>query len=539
MAGLSELIGQTLGQYRIVEQVGKGGMATVFKAYQPGLDRYVAVKVLAPFHAEQDGFNARFVREARAIANLHHPNILPVYDSGQERDYSFIVMRYVEGSRTLRDVMTGGLDLTRAADLIGQVAAALDHAHARGIIHRDVKPNNVLMDGDWALLSDFGLAKMTEPVTTLTGPGVGLGTPAYMSPEQGQALPLNHRSDIYSLGVVLFEMLTGQIPHNAETPFAIILKRITEPLPLPRSLNPTIPEPVERALLKALANNPDDRFDSAGAMALAVRAGLRGLPPAEVLSPAAPATPSAQPPFGSAQPPLESAPTAPDAPAGPSAQPPPGNAQPPLGTALVTQPDAAATPSKGTVTVPAWAKPAAAKAGKVTLKTLGWLLRAVGPIVIVILAALAALLVLGVFGASTLLEKGIAGAAWVPIYPDQDIVYSQDEATQAAMAGARLYLPGSVEVSGVDFVSPDRIYVQATLFGTPTMLECTLTSQQGTLEFGLERIGDTRLYLLGSILSGGINRGLKTMLQQRSLEVERLLISDFGITVRYKSTAAP
>jgi hypothetical protein len=509
MAGLSELIGQTLGQYRIVEQIGKGGMATVFKAYQPGLDRYVAVKVLAPIHAEQAGFNARFGREARAIANLHHPNILPVYDSGQERDYSFIAMRYVDGSRTLRDVMADGPDLARAADLIGQVAAALDHAHARGIIHRDVKPSNVLMDGDWALLSDFGLAKMTEPVTTLTGPGVGLGTPAYMSPEQGQALPLNYRSDIYSLGVVLFEMLTGQIPHNAETPFAIILKRITEPLPLPRSLNPAIPEPVERALLKALANNPDDRFDSAGALAQAVRAGMRGLAPAEVLAPAAP----------SAQPPPGTAPTAPAA----------------------DQPDSAPTPSKGTVltiTVPAWAKPAAAKVGKVSLRTLGWLLRAVGPIVVILLAALAALLVLGAFGASTLLEKGIAGAAWVPIYPDQDIVFSQDAATEAVMTAARLYLPGSVEVSEVDFVRPDRVYVKGTLFGSETTLDCTLTSEQGMLEFGLERIGETRLYVLGSILSGGINRGLKTLLQERSLEVERLVISDLGMSIRYKSTTA-
>jgi hypothetical protein len=504
MTGLNELIGQTLGQYRIVEQIGKGGMATVFKAYQPGLDRYVAVKVLAPIHAEQAGFNARFSREARAIANLHHPNILPVYDSGQERDYSYIAMRYVEGSRTLRDVMAGGLDLARAADLTGQVAAALDHAHARGIIHRDVKPGNVLMDGDWALLSDFGLAKMTEPVTTLTGPGVGLGTPAYMSPEQGQALPLNYRSDIYSLGIVLFEMLTGQIPHNAETPFAIILKRITEPLPLPRSLNPAIPEPVERALLKALANNPDDRFDSAGALAQAVRAGLRDLPPVEVRSPAAPAAPTAS------ATPTDSAPPAPT------------TSTPPKGTVL-------------TITVPAWAKPAAAKVGKVSLRTLGWLLRGVGPIVVILLAALAVLLVLGAFGASTLLEKGIAGAAWVPIYPDQDITVSQAEATQAVMAAARLYLPGSLEVDSIDFASPDQINVQATLFGSQTTLECTLTSEQGMLEFGLERIGGTRLYVLGSILSGGINRGLESLLQQRSLEVERLVIGDYGMTIRYKN----
>jgi hypothetical protein len=506
MTGLNELIGQTLGQYRIVEQIGKGGMATVFRAYQPGLDRYVAVKVLAPFHAEQAGFNARFGREARAIANLHHPNILPVYDSGQDRDYSFIVMRYVEGSRTLRDVMTQRLDLAKAADLTSQVAAALDHAHARGIIHRDVKPNNVLMDGNWALLSDFGLAKMTEPVTTLTGPGVGLGTPAYMSPEQGQALPLTYRTDIYSLGIVLFEMLTGQIPHNADTPFAIILKRITEPLPLPRTLNPAIPEAVERALLKALANNPDDRFDSAGALAQALRAGLRDLPPVEVVSPPAPAA------FTAA-----AAPASPTAPAAP-----------------------APTASGGisfTITVPAWAKPAAAKVGKVSLHTLGWLLRAVGPVLVITLAAIAILLVLGAFGASTLLEKGIAGAAWVPIYPDQDITFSRWEATDAVMTAARLYLPGSLEVVNIDFAPPDQINVRGNVFGTETTLDCTLTSEQGMLKFGLERVGGVRLYVLGSILSGGINRGLQALLQQRSLEVERLVIGDYGMTIRYKSAA--
>jgi tRNA A-37 threonylcarbamoyl transferase component Bud32 len=265
------LIGQNLGQYRIVEQIGSGGMAAVFKAYQPGLNRYVAIKVLPPLHAERPGFSERFAREAQAIANLHHPNILPVYDSGQERGYSFIVMRYVEGAHTLGEVMKQPLDLDAAANVIGQVAAALDHAHAQRIIHRDVKPSNVLMDGDWALLTDFGLAKMTESSATLTGTGVGVGTPAYMSPEQGQGKGVDHRTDVYSLGVVLFEMLTGRIPHEAETPLAIILKRVTEPLPLPRTLNPRIPEAVERVILKALAREPADRFDSAGEMAEALK----------------------------------------------------------------------------------------------------------------------------------------------------------------------------------------------------------------------------------------------------------------------------
>jgi len=268
---MNGLIGRTLGQYRILEQIGQGGMAEVYKSYQSGLDRYVAIKVLPPVHAEQPGFTERFRREARAIANLHHPNILPVYDFGMEEGYSFIVMRYIAGARTLKEVMAEtSLDLKQAADIIRQIAAALDHAHSQGVVHRDIKPSNVLMDGDWALLTDFGLAKMTEASIQLTGSGVGVGTPAYMSPEQGQGAAVDHRTDIYSLGIILFEMLTGQIPHNAETPFAIVLKRVTEPLPLPRAIDPDIPEAVERVILKSLAREPENRFNSAGALAAAL-----------------------------------------------------------------------------------------------------------------------------------------------------------------------------------------------------------------------------------------------------------------------------
>jgi tRNA A-37 threonylcarbamoyl transferase component Bud32 len=273
---LESLVGQTLGQYQIVEQVGQGGMATVYKAYQPGLNRYVAVKVLPPIHAKQPGFSERFRREAKAIANLNHPNILPIYDSGQEGEYSFIVMRYVEDAHTLKQVMETRLSLRQITGLIEQIAAALDYAHRQGVIHRDVKPSNVLVDNDWALLTDFGLAKMTEDSVRLTGTGVGIGTPAYMSPEQGQGQSVDHRTDIYALGVILFEMLTGQIPHNAETPVAIVFKRATEPLPLPRALNPNITKAVERVVLKALAREPDDRFTSAGTLATALKEAVSG-----------------------------------------------------------------------------------------------------------------------------------------------------------------------------------------------------------------------------------------------------------------------
>jgi serine/threonine protein kinase len=276
---LESLVGQTLGGYQIVEQVGQGGMATVYKAYQLGLNRYVAVKVLPPIHAKQPGFSERFRREAEAIASLNHPNILPVYDSGQEREYSFIVMRYVEDARTLNQVMNTPLSLSQATGLIEQIAAALDYAHRQGVIHRDVKPSNVLLDGDWALLTDFGLAKMTQDSVRLTGTGVGIGTPAYMSPEQGQGQFVDNRTDIYALGIILFEMLTGHIPHNAETPVAIVFKRATEPLPLPRALNPDIPEAVERVILKALAREPNDRFTSAGALVTALKEAVSGAPP--------------------------------------------------------------------------------------------------------------------------------------------------------------------------------------------------------------------------------------------------------------------
>ncbi len=275
------LVGQTLGQYRIVEKVGEGGMATVFKAFQPGLNRDVALKVLPPHFASKPGFTERFMREAQAIGNLHHPNILPVYDSGQDKGYSYIVMRYVPNATTLVEEMKNTLSTERIIELIDQIGAALDHAHKAGIIHRDVKPSNVLMDGKWALLSDFGLAKMVETSSDLTGSGVGIGTPAYMSPEQGMGKEVDHRTDLYALGIILYEMLTGQVPHRAETPLATVLKRVNEPLPMPRSLNPDIPEPVERVLLKALAHKPEDRYDSAEEMVQALKGGF-GPEPADI-----------------------------------------------------------------------------------------------------------------------------------------------------------------------------------------------------------------------------------------------------------------
>jgi Tol biopolymer transport system component/tRNA A-37 threonylcarbamoyl transferase component Bud32 len=265
------MLGRTIARYRIIEQIGGGGASTVYKAYQQGLDRYVALKILSPYHADKPEFARRFTREARAVARLHHPNILPLYDFGEHEGLRYIAMRYVEGSHTLKQETERAISLVRLVELTGQVAVALDHAHQHGVIHRDVKPSNILIDGKWALLTDFGLAKTPDDSGQLTQSGISVGTPAYMSPEQGQGLPLDHRTDIYSLGTILYEVLTGDVPHNAETPFAIVLKRATEPITMPYTRYPDASETVKEVVLKALAIDPNDRFQSAGALACALR----------------------------------------------------------------------------------------------------------------------------------------------------------------------------------------------------------------------------------------------------------------------------
>jgi tRNA A-37 threonylcarbamoyl transferase component Bud32 len=274
------VIGQEIGQYRVIEQIGLGGMATVYKAYQASMDRYVALKVLPHHFMHDPTFLGRFEREARTIARLEHVHILPVHDYGHHEDVPYLVMRYVEGG-ALSDLLRQhpqGLPLAEVARLIGQIASALDYAHEAGVIHRDIKPSNVLLDQSGnVLLTDFGIAKIAEATVQLTGSGI-IGTPAYMSPEQGTGRELTPATDVYSLGVVLFEMLTGRVPFQAETPMAVINAHVYDPLPLPRSLRPDLPETVERVLLKALAKAPEYRYRTAGEMAAALSAAIRAGP---------------------------------------------------------------------------------------------------------------------------------------------------------------------------------------------------------------------------------------------------------------------
>ena len=261
-----ELLGRVIGKYRIEAFLGGGGQAKVYKAYHPALDAYVAIKILPPYFAAEEGFIERFKQEARVIARLRHPNIVTVYDFGEEQGLIYIVMDYVEGG-TLASRLGRPLPLDTTLHIVEQIGRALDYAHSQGVIHRDVKPGNVLMAReDWMLLSDFGIARVMETTVRLTRTGVGIGTPEYMSPEQGQGLPVDGRSDLYSLGILLYEMLTGCVPFKAETPFGTVLKHMTEPPPPPRIHNPNIPEAIEAVIVKTLAKQPEERYPSAGKM---------------------------------------------------------------------------------------------------------------------------------------------------------------------------------------------------------------------------------------------------------------------------------
>lgn len=260
---LDGLIGKSLGKCRIVERIGAGGMAKVFKAYQPTLDRYVAIKVLPTHYARDPVFVKRFVQEARSVAKLSHPNIIQIHDFGEEENITFIIMEYVDGG-TLKDRLKGPLPVREAIDFVIQAAEGLDCAHRNGIVHRDVKPANMLLRKDgYLLLSDFGIAKLLEVTTNLTRVGTGIGTPQYMSPEQGLGQAVDRRSDIYSLGIVLFHCLTGRVPFTADNPLTITVKHVNDPLPVERLVAENVPPPIIQVIQKMTAKQAHERYQSA------------------------------------------------------------------------------------------------------------------------------------------------------------------------------------------------------------------------------------------------------------------------------------
>jgi eukaryotic-like serine/threonine-protein kinase len=256
--------GQRFDQYQIIEKLGQGGMATVYKAYDTRLDRDVAIKVVRKESIPPEQLKRilkRFEREAKALAKFLHPNIVPVHDYGEYQGAPYLVMAYLPGG-TLKDRIGSPLPVETVLNWIIPIASALSFAHQRGVIHRDVKPSNILTTEDGSLmLSDFGIAQILEESTTqLTATGMGVGTPEYMAPEQWQG-KATAASDQYALGVVMYELLTGVKPFTADTPLAVALKVMSEPLPRPSQLVPDIPEAVEKVLYKALARDPGDRYE--------------------------------------------------------------------------------------------------------------------------------------------------------------------------------------------------------------------------------------------------------------------------------------
>lgn len=259
------LIGKMLGQFEILEEVGRGGMATVYRARQLSINRTVALKVLPQALLHDPGFYERFTREVDVIAHLEHPHILPIYDYGESDGVPFIAMRYLAGGSLSQIIRRGVPSIAFLTKPLQQIASALDYAHQQNIIHRDLKPANILLDEHGnAYLTDFGIARVLN--SNLTGSAI-IGTPAYMSPEQVNGLPLDGRSDIYSLGIVLFELLTGQEPFEAETPVALLLKHINEEIPAPSSIRADIPSAVENIVYKATAKQASMRYDTASELA--------------------------------------------------------------------------------------------------------------------------------------------------------------------------------------------------------------------------------------------------------------------------------
>ena len=344
--------GSSVGPFRVTGPLGRGGMASVFRAYEPALDRYVALKVLPREFLHDPDFAERFKREAKAIARLEHPNIVPIYayDIDRAEGIPWMALRLVgdpdpekqRGGALSQLLKQGLLGAERAVAILRGVADALDYAHGKGVVHRDVKPQNVLLDEDGRVyLADFGIAKMLESSGGLTATGMITGTPQYMAPEQATGTKVSAAADTYALGIVAYEMLTGRVPFAADTPVAIMMKHVQEPLPLPPPQR--VPAPLLRAILKCTAKRPEDRWPSAGAFVAALEAGLE-----PVTSPPTGDAPTLEVPRPAARTVVSVRTAVPDATA-PSATPPPGVPQPPQGArpqpTLRSAPTAAPPPS--------------------------------------------------------------------------------------------------------------------------------------------------------------------------------------------------
>ena len=286
-----DLIGRKLGNYEIVEELGRGGMAVVYRAYQPSLNRHVAIKVLAPQLSFDQQFVERFQREARAAAKLRHPNIVVIHDVARQQEIYYIVMEMLEGL-TLKQLIEdkGSLSPERATRIVEQVASALDYAHEQGFVHRDIKPANIFVgQNDHTTLTDFGIAKAASETQHLTRTGMLIGTPDYMSPEQAEGGTVDYRTDLYALGIVLYQMLAGRAPFQSTTPHATLHAVIYEPPPPLRQLRPDLSPAIESVVMRSISKQPAQRFRSGSEMVAALKASMAGRKVVAVQAPPQPA----------------------------------------------------------------------------------------------------------------------------------------------------------------------------------------------------------------------------------------------------------
>jgi serine/threonine-protein kinase len=291
--GQGDLVGRNLGKYHIVEWLGRGGMADIYKAYQSGLARFVAIKVIYNYLADSEEFIERFEREAMAMAGLHHANIVQVLDFDREDDLHYMVLEFVDGPTLqaeldARSASGERFPLAEVVRILEALTGAIEYAHEHGMIHRDLKPTNIMFTPNRrVVLTDFGIVRLKDaPNYTLTR--IAMGTPAYMAPEQARGEPVDERSDIYSLGVMLYELTTGRLPFDADNPVVIMLTLEEDSWPRPTTVNPGLPPAVEQVILKAMHKNPAERFQTAGELARSLQTAVQApvsTPPPTLVKP--------------------------------------------------------------------------------------------------------------------------------------------------------------------------------------------------------------------------------------------------------------
>ncbi|MBN2006688.1 MAG: serine/threonine protein kinase [Anaerolineae bacterium] len=526
--------GKTLGHYEIIAKIGAGGMATVYRAKQPSLGREVAVKVLSDELARDPEFRERFLREARAVAQLTHPHILPVYDFGEETETHtlYFVTQYVEGGSLAQRLESGPLPVEDAARIGAQVARALDFAHRRGVIHRDVKPANILLTADGhPLLADFGIARVLQE-THLTQTGMTLGTPAYMSPEHARGEEINHCADIYALGVVIYEMLAGRAPFKGDTPIGLLHQHAFMPPPSLTAARPDLPKALERVVMRALAKFPAERYASAAEFSEALDTALTARQPffklrrtegvrrtenvrhAKNASPPVEVTTAVLPP--SQTPPAST----------PPEQLPPVPA--PVG-APVTPPKPAPYFSTGAEPKSVRIRRGAKRAGK-------WLVRALTITVIVLVALAALILIGGTVILGNLIENGLARFDWQLDTVDTRILYTYrtDRFVGDFRAAIEPYALDALNDLWVTFSSPDTVTFTVVLNHKVFRLQIGIGEEAGIPQVQFEQLNGVPLYIIGGILSERANRGIMRAWDKAPVRVDSFRLSPTSFEVRYR-----